>query len=118
MRCTVLTKLVLTARLLTTLERRCLRWAMTRRHAERTPIGVPHVGADEGFGGELRALRDIEVAPELISDIETELRWGLVWHEFEAGLQAEVDRIFSRALAFADCQSFDEVRDLVTANEG
>jgi hypothetical protein len=74
---------------------------------------VKHVGATENFGRELRALRDVEVSPELVTDIETELRWGLIWHDFERSMQAEVDRIFAPALALAECQDFDDLRDLI-----
>jgi hypothetical protein len=73
---------------------------------------VKHVGATESFGRELRNLRNVEVSPELISDIETELRWGLVWHEFEKTMQAEVDRIFAPCLELVECKDFDEVREL------
>src|SRR6266545_4947720 len=54
---------------------------------------VVHVGATERFGAELRALRSIEVSPELVSDIETELRWGLIWHEFERSMLAATSRV-------------------------
>jgi len=82
------------------------------RHANATGP-VKHVGATENFGRELRALRNVEVSPELVSDIETELRWGLIWHEFERSMQAEVDRIFAPALALAECEDFDDLRDLI-----
>ncbi len=73
-----------------------------------------HEGATERFGAELRAMRHMQVSPELISDIETELHWGLVWHEFERSMQAEIDRVFAPYLAIADCvEDFDDVRDLV-----
>jgi hypothetical protein len=78
---------------------------------------VKHLGATESFGRELRALRNVEVSPELISDIETELRWGLVWHEFEKAMQAEVDRIFAPCLKLVECKNFDEVRELVGLRE-
>jgi hypothetical protein len=78
---------------------------------------VKHVGATESFGRELRALRNVEVSPELISDIETELRWGLIWHEFEMNMQAEVDRIFAPCLELVECKDFDEVRELVGLRE-
>ncbi len=78
---------------------------------------VKHVGATENFGRELRALRNVEVSPELISDIETELRWGMVWHEFEMTMQAEVDRIFAPCLELVECADFDEVREMVGLRE-
>jgi hypothetical protein len=84
----------------------------------RQPIGAigstRHVGATEHFGTELRALRDVEVSPELISDIETELRWGLVWHEFERSMQTMIDRTFAPYQAMVDdCSDFDQLRELV-----
>lgn len=84
-----------------------------RQEPAHTP--VPHIGADEtDFPRELRALRGAEVSPELVSDIETELRWGLIWHDFEAALQAEVDRIFAPAIdQLTSCRSFQELRDLL-----
>jgi len=74
---------------------------------------VEHIGATESFGRELRALRDVEVSPELVSDIEQELRWGQIWHDFESSMQAEVDRIFAPALALAECEDFDDLRELI-----
>jgi hypothetical protein len=93
---------------------RALRGLVTRRRPAVHPDqGVPHEGATEKFGDELHALRDMEPSPELVSDIETELAWGLIWHNFEAELQAEVARIFAPALALAECEDFDEVRELI-----
>jgi len=74
---------------------------------------VVHIGATESFGQELRALRQVEVSPELVSDIEQELRWGQIWHDFESSMQAEVDRIFAPALALAECEDFDDLRELI-----
>jgi hypothetical protein len=74
---------------------------------------VVHIGATESFGQELRALRHVEVSPELVSDIEQELRWGQIWHDFESSMQAEVDRIFAPALALAECEDFDDLRELI-----
>jgi hypothetical protein len=71
------------------------------------------VGATERFGAELRAMRHMEVSPELVSDIETELQWGLIWHEFERSMQAEIDKVFTPFLAIAECGDFEELRDLV-----
>ena len=78
---------------------------------------VAHEGATENFGTELRALRSIEVSPELVSDIETELRWGLVWHEFERTMQAEIDRVFSPFLQIAAPRDFDDLRELIGIRE-
>ena len=56
-----------------------LAWQRLVQVPDRPParLGRPvaHVGATESFGTELRALRSIEVSPELVSDIENELRW-------------------------------------------
>jgi hypothetical protein len=71
------------------------------------------VGATERFGAELRAMRQMQVSPELVSDIETELQWGLIWHDFERLMQAEIDRVFAPYLAIAECEDFEELRDLV-----
>ena len=71
------------------------------------------VGATERFGAELRAMRHMQVSPELVSDIETELQWGLIWHEFERLMQAEIDKVFAPYLAIAECEDFEELRDLV-----
>jgi hypothetical protein len=76
--------------------------------------GVRHEGATERFGAELRAMRHMDVSPELISDIETELRWGLIWYEFERSMQAEIDKAFAPYLdAMTECADFDDLRDLV-----
>jgi hypothetical protein len=79
--------------------------------AQRRP--VRHEGATERFGSELRALRTIDVSPELVTDIETELRWGLIWHDFERDMQTEIDRVFAPYLPVPDVHDFDEVRELV-----
>jgi hypothetical protein len=78
---------------------------------------VAHEGATEKFGTELRALRSIEVSPELVSDIETELRWGLVWHEFERTMQNEIDRVFAPFLQIAQPGNFDDLRELIGLRE-
>jgi hypothetical protein len=79
-----------------------------------SPIhSTKHVGATERFGAELRAMRHMQVSPELISDIETELQWGLIWHQFERSMQAQIDRVFAPYLAMAECEDFDDLRDLV-----
>jgi len=78
---------------------------------------VAHVGATESFGTELRALRSIEVSPELVSDIENELRWGLIWHDFERFMQAEIDRVFAPYLAIAEAPDFDSLRELIGIRE-
>jgi hypothetical protein len=80
----------------------------------RGPVGrglARHEGATERFGLELRAMRHMDVSPELISDIEVELQWGLVWHEFERTMQAEIDRVFAPYLSIPE--DFDDLRDLV-----
>ncbi len=82
----------------------------------RDPVGrglTRHEGATERFGMELRAMRHMDVSPELISDIEVELQWGLVWHEFERTMQAEIDRVFAPYLALVGPEDFDDLRDLV-----
>lgn len=78
---------------------------------------IAHEGATETFGTELRALRSIEVSPELVSDIETELRWGLVWHEFERTMQNEIDRVFAPFLQIAQPGNFDDLRELIGIRE-
>ena len=78
---------------------------------------VAHEGATETFGQELRALRSIEVSPELVSDIETELRWGLIWHDFERTMQAQIDRVFAPYLDIAQCCDFDDLRELIGLRE-
>jgi hypothetical protein len=78
---------------------------------------VAHEGATENFGTELRALRSIEVSPELVSDIETELRWGLIWHEFERTMQSEIDRVFGPYLQIAQPRDFDDLRALIGLRE-
>jgi hypothetical protein len=86
----------------------------SRRPSGQSSSGpVEHIGATESFGRELRALRNVEVSPELVSDIEQELRWGQIWHDFERSMQAEVDRIFAPALALAECADFDDLRELI-----
>jgi hypothetical protein len=79
---------------------------------------VEHIGATETFGSELRALRSVEVSSELVSDIETELQWGLTWYEFERTMQAEIDRIFAPYLPEPGCGSFDELREQVGLEAG
>jgi hypothetical protein len=89
--------------------------------ADTTPLRlgrpVAHEGATEKFGTELRALRSIEVSPELVSDIETELRWGLIWHDFERSMQAEIDRVFAPFLEIAQPRTFDDLRKLIGIRE-
>ncbi len=89
-------------------------WTSRRPEEQSSSTGpVEHIGATESFGRELRALRNVEVSPELVSDIEQELRWGQIWHDFERSMQAEVDRIFAPALALAECEDFDDLRELI-----
>ena len=78
---------------------------------------VAHVGATEKFGQELRALRSIDVSPELVSDVEQELRWGLIWHDFERGMQAEIERVFTPYLELAQPCDFDDLRELIGLRE-
>jgi hypothetical protein len=80
-------------------------------------IPVKHVGATERFGAELRALRNSEVSPELVSDIETELRWGLIWHDFERMMQDEIDQVFDKYLPALECVDFDDLRELIGLSE-
>lgn len=81
--------------------------------ASATHSGDPirHIGATETFGTELRALRDVEISPELVSDIETELHWGHIWYEFERTMQDEIDKVFARYLPEVECHDFSELRD-------
>jgi hypothetical protein len=58
----------------------------------RTP---EHEGATERFGDELRALADLPPAPELVSDVETDLRWAKIWHDYEHDLQVQIDAVFA-----------------------
>ena len=87
--------------------------------AESVRLGRPvaHEGATEKFGVELRALRSIQVSPELVSDIETELRWATIWHDFERAMQAEIDRAFAPYLELAACEDFDDLRELIGIRE-
>jgi hypothetical protein len=87
------------------------------RYLDSRRAPVRHEGATERFGTELRALRSVEVSPELISDIETELRWGLTWYEFERNMQDEIDRVFAPFLPVAECRDFDELRDQMGLRE-
>jgi hypothetical protein len=90
--------------------------ANLRRQAPLT-VPVKHVGATERFGAELRALRHIEVSPELVTDIETELRWGLIWHDFERMMQDEIDQVFDKYLPALECVDFDDLRELIGLSE-
>ena len=105
--------------LLTEAVERFMRRLAETRHTPPVPLGRPvsHIGATESFGSELRALRSIEVSPELVSDIENELRWGLIWHEFERFMQAEIDRVFAPYLAIAEATDFDDLREIVGIRE-
>ena len=91
----------------------------SRRHdvVGRPPSPMHHEGATERFGAELRAMRNMQVSPELISDIETELEWGLIWHEFERSMQAEIDRVFAPLLGLPECMDFDDLRVMVDLSE-
>jgi hypothetical protein len=98
-----------------------LAWRRLARVPDMPPLrlGRPfdYVGATESFGTELRALRSIDVSPELVSDIENELRWGLIWHDFERFMQAEIDRVFAPYLAIAEAPDFDALRELIGIRE-
>ena len=59
----------------------------------------------------------IEVSPELVSDIENELRWGLIWHDFERFMQGEIDQVFGPYLAIAEAPDFDSLRELIGIRE-
>lgn len=79
---------------------------------------VKHEGATEEFGDKLRALRNAPVAPELISDTEMDLAWGLAWHEFERAMQAEIDKAFAPFIAAAPvADDFDELREQTCPKE-
>ena len=94
-----------------------------RFHELRSVLGrqaakpAEHVGATVQFGRELRALRELEVSPELVSDIETELRWGLIWHDFERTMQTKIDRVFAPYLEVAQPCDFDDLRKLIGLRE-
>jgi hypothetical protein len=95
-----------------------LAWLRCTGHA-RVPATassvVAHQGADEKFGDELHDMRNAEVSPELITDIELELEWGLRWHNLATNLQVEIDRIFldAQAALLSDCTNFEELTELV-----
>jgi len=76
---------------------------MVRRLVKRDrPVphkGEPHTGATEKFRDELRALRDLPPAPELVSDVETDLRWAKIWHDYEHDLQTRIDAVFAPLLS-------------------
>ena len=63
---------------------------------DRTP---QHEGATEKFGDELRALADLPPAPELVSDVETDLRWKRIWHDYERDLMVQIDAVFAPLLS-------------------
>ncbi len=81
---------------------------------EPHPGPTPHIGADEHWFP-LAEIGAMGVSPELVTDAETDLRWALIWHNFEHTLQAEIGRIFAPALAWAEINSssFDELRELL-----
>jgi hypothetical protein len=86
-------------------------WRRSTATAAHPGGPVRHIGATETFGTELRALRDVEISPELVSDIETELHWGHIWYEFERTMQNEIDKVFARYLPEVECHDFSELRD-------
>lgn len=90
-------------------------WDRIAPYLSTRPKGREASGADAKYRDELRAMRDIPVAPELISDGEMDLAWGLIWHDFEAAMQKEIDRVFAPYLAAlpVDVHSFPAVVALV-----
>lgn len=78
---------------------------------------VEHEGATEKFGDELKAYREMPPAPELVTDTENDLRWGLLWHEFEHDMQAEIDRVFAPYLALPVADDFEELREQTCPKE-
>lgn len=89
-------------------------WPRIAPYLQRRPAPVVHVGATENWANKLHAMKDSEVSPELISDVERELAWGLVWHELEHGLQEQIDRIFVPVLAaLEEPRTFAELYELV-----
>lgn len=83
------------------------------RAAPVVQMPAQHQGATEAFGAELRALRSVEVSPELVSDIETELRWGMIWHDFERAMQDQIDRVFEPFLPVTLVRDFDDLREMI-----
>jgi hypothetical protein len=73
---------------------RLVRDLVDRRGAAPEP-GEHHEGATEDFGAELHALRDLPPAPELVTDVETDLRWAKIWHDYEHDLQVQIDVVFA-----------------------
>ncbi len=53
----------------------------------------------------------------MISDVEEELRWGLIWHDFERMMQDEIDKAFAPYLPPAEVGDFDQLRDLIGLTE-
>jgi hypothetical protein len=77
---------------------RLVRNLVDRRTAAPEP-GEHHEGATEDFGAELHALRDLPPAPELVTDVETDLRWAKIWHDYEHNLQVQIDAVFAPLLS-------------------
>ena len=92
-------------------------WRRSTASAAHPGGPVRHIGATETFGRELRALRELELSPELVSDIETELHWGHIWYEFERTMQDEIDKVFARYLPEVECHNFGELRDQLGLRE-
>lgn len=62
------------------------------------PALPEHEGATEGWSPKAEQA-DMDTAPELESAVDEELRWGLAWHEFERGMQREIDEAFAPYLS-------------------
>jgi hypothetical protein len=76
---------------------RLVRNLVDRRGAAPEP-GEHHEGATEDFGAELHALRDAPLSPELepvLTEVETDLRWAKIWHDYEHDLQVQIDAVFA-----------------------
>lgn len=88
-------------------------WLLTllRRFFRRRP--PEHVGATETWSP-LRAVGNVEVSPELVSDVERELEWAVRWHEFEQSMQQHINEVFVPVLAeLQRPRSFPELYELV-----
>ena len=69
-------------------------------------------GADVKFVGELQAMREAPVDPNLVSEVEADLNWAQAWHHFERSMLDEIDRVFAPILvAAAEFASFDDLRE-------
>lgn len=83
-----------------------------------TPVEREAAGADEQFAGELQAMREAPVDPNLVSEVEADLNWAQAWHQFERSMLDEVDRVFAPILvAAAEFASFDDLREQTCPKE-